>query len=151
MGTLSQRQTITCDPGAILLTIVLGVCFGLVSSVVWAVVDHVIYAIANPGVAVPFIGLGVYLAVVGGLLLSSVAVVGAAVALAVVDHRLKSSRFVQGGIAGVGAALAGLGLLVNLGPTVVLDGGGTAGILVFVAAAAFALMCIRASAHKYVG
>ncbi|TFC54527.1 MULTISPECIES: hypothetical protein [unclassified Cryobacterium] len=132
------------------MTMVLGVCFGLVSSVVWAVVGHVINANANPGLAAPFIGLELYLAVVGGLLLSSVAVVGAAVALAIADHHLKSSRLVQGGIAGVGAALAGLGLLVYLGPTIVLDGGGAAGILVFVAAASCGLMCIRASAHKFV-
>ena len=129
---------------------VLGVCLGLVSSVLWAVGAHVIYAVANPRLASPFIGLELYFAVLGGLLLSSVAVVGAAVALALADHRLESSRYVQGVIGGVGAALAGLGLFVYLGPTVVLDGGAVAGILAFVAAASFGLMCIRASAHKSV-
>ena len=150
MGTLSQRQTATCDPGAVLLTMVLGVGFGLVSSVLWAVVGRVIYANSNPSVALPFFGLELYIAVVGGLLLSSVAVVGAAVALAVADHRLTFSRFVQGGIAGTGAALAALGLLVYLGPTIVLDGGGAASLLAAVAASSCGLMWIRASAHKIV-
>jgi hypothetical protein len=147
MGTLSQRQTTTCNPGAVLLTMVLGVCFGIVSSAIWAVFTHVIYAIANPGVASPFIGLELYIAVAGGLLLSSVAVVGAAVALSLIGHRLELSRFAQGGIAGAGAALAGLGLFIFLGSTIVLDGREIAGILAFVVAASFALMCVRASAH----
>jgi hypothetical protein len=146
----SKRQTTACDPGAVLSTMVRGVGLGLVSSVVWTVVGHVIYATANPSVAMPYIGLELYIAVVGGLLLSSVAVVGAAVALAIADHSLKASRFVQGGIAGVGAALAGLGLFVYLGPTMALDGGAAAGIIVFVAAASCGLMCFRASAHKLV-
>jgi hypothetical protein len=129
---------------------VLGVGVGLVSSAVWAVVGHVFYATANPSMAAPYIGLELYVAVVGGLLLSSVAVVGAAVALAIADHSLKASLFVQGGIAGVGAALTGLGLFVYLGPTMALNGGAAAGIIVFVAAASCGLMCIRASAHKLV-
>lgn len=150
METLSQQQVATCNPGAVVATMVFGVCFGLVSAAAWAVGGHVIHVIANPRVASPFIGLELYIAVVGGLLLSSVAVVGGAVALAIVDHRLESSRFVQGVIAGVGAALAGLGLFVYFGPTIVLDGGEVAGTLAFVAAASFGLICIRASAHKSV-
>ena len=148
MGTPGQRPKTTCSPGAVALTMVLGVCLGLASSMVWAVGQHVIYAIANPRVASPFIGLELYITVVGGLLLSSVAVVGAAVALAITDHRLYLSRYAQGGIAGVGAALAGLGLFVSLGPTVALGGGSIAGILAFVAAASFGLMCSRAEAHR---
>lgn len=150
METLGQRQLATCNPGAVILTMVLGVCFGLVSAAAWAVGVHVIHVIANPRVASPFIGLELYIAVVGGLLLGSVAVVGGAVALAMVDQRLETSRFVQGVIASVGAALAGLGLFVYLGPTIVFDGGEIAGTLAFVAAASFGLICIRASAHKSV-
>ena len=150
MGTLSQRQTATCNPGAVVFTMALGVCLGLVSSAVWAVGAHLIYAFANPSLASPSIVLELYVATVGGLLLSLVAVVGATVALASTDHRLQSSRFVQGSIAGVGAAHSGLGLFVLLGPTVVLDRGEIAGMLAFVAASSFGLMCIRASAHRSV-
>lgn len=150
METISHREATTCNPGAVIFTMALGVCLGLVSSAVWAVGAHLIYAFANPSVASPSIVLELYVATVGGLLLSLVAVVGATVALAITDHRLESSRFVQGGIAGVGSTLAGLGLFVYLGPTVVLDGGGVAVILALVAAASFGLICIRASVHKSV-
>ena len=75
MGTLSQRQATTCNPGAVVFTMVLGVCLGLISSVVWAVGEHIIYALANPGMASQSIGLELYVATVGGLLLSVVAVV----------------------------------------------------------------------------
>jgi hypothetical protein len=150
METVTLRQATRCNLGAVVLTMMLGVCFSLFASAVWAVGHHVIYAAANPRVAAPFLGLELYIAVVGGLLLSSVAVVGGAVALAVTDHRLVSSRFVQGVIAGVGAALGGLGLFIYLGPTIVFDGGEIAGILAFVAAASFGLMCVRASAHRVV-
>jgi hypothetical protein len=129
---------------------VLGVCFGLAASAVWTVVQHGIHAVTNPRVASPFLGLELYTAVVGGLVLSAVAVAGAAITLAITDHRLESSRFVQGGIAGSGAALAVLGLFVYLGPALALDGGGIAGALAFVAASSFGLMCIRASTHKSV-
>ena len=52
-----------------------GVCLGLISSVVWAVGVRIIYAMDKPSVASPSIGLELYVATVGGLLLSVVAVV----------------------------------------------------------------------------
>lgn len=91
--------------------------------------------------------LELYFGAVGGLLLSLTAVVGASVALAVADHRLRSTRFVQGGIAGLGAALSALDLFAILGQTVVLTAGALAGILAFIAASSFGLMCIRARPH----
>ena len=60
------------------------------------------------------------------------------------------SRFVQGSVAGVGAALSGLGLFVFLGPAIILDSREIAGMLAFVATSSFGLVCIRASAHRFV-
>jgi hypothetical protein len=104
-------------------------------------------AVAHPEVAAAVLELELYFGAVGGLLLSLTAVVGASVALAVADHRLRSTRFVQGSIAGLGAALSALDLFAILGQTVVLTAGAPAGILAFIAASSFGLMCIRARPH----
>ena len=48
------------QPGSVVFTMVLGVCLGLISSVVWAVGTRIIYAMANPSVASPSVGLELY-------------------------------------------------------------------------------------------
>lgn len=114
MGTRSERETTICNPGAVVFTMVLGVFLGVISSVVLAVGAHAFYAIANPGVASPSLVFELVITTFGGVLFSLAAIVGAAVALGLTDHRLRYSRTVQGGIAGIGAGLAGLGMFAYL-------------------------------------
>ena len=147
MGTLSEREPTSCNPGAVVSTMGLGVAFGVLSSILLAVGAHVLNAIANPGVASPSIEFELILTSFIGLLFSLAAAVGAAVALGLTDHRLHYSRFVQGGIAAFGAVISGLGIFVFLGQTATLQPVGVAGVLSFVAVAAFGLMCARAKAH----
>ena len=147
MGTLSENETTSCNPGAVVFTMVLGVLLGLGSSIVLAVGAHVLQAIDNPGVAAPSIVFELIITTFIGLLFSLAATVGAAVALGLTDHRLRYSRFLQGGIAGLGAVGAGLGVFALLGQTATLHPAGVAGILAFVAVSAFGLMCARANAH----
>lgn len=147
MGALSERETTNCNLGAVAFTMVLGVFLGVLSSVVLAVGSHVFHAIANPGVASPSLVFELILTSVGGLLFSLAAVVGAAVALAATDLRSQNSRFVQGGIAGIGAVLAGLGVIAFLGQTATFGLPGAASLLAFVAVSAFGLMCARAKAY----
>lgn len=147
MGILRRRASANCNPKAIMTTMVLGICIGLGSSVALAIGFHVLQAVARPGAAAPALQSELLFSTVGGLLFSLVAIAGASLALAIADHRLRSSRFLQGGIAGIGAVLAGLGLFAFLGQTLTLSTGGVAGILALVAASSFGLMCIRSRAH----
>ena len=147
MGTRRERATTICNPGAVVFTMVLGVLLGVISSVVLAVGAHVFHAITNLGVASPSLVSELIFTTVGGVLFSLAAIVGATVALGLTDRRLRYSRFVQGGIAGIGAGLAGLGVFAFLGQTATLYPGGVAGLLAVVAATAFGLMCARANAH----
>ena len=147
MGALSERETTTCNPGAVVLTMVLGIFIGVISSIVLAVGGHALNAMANPGVASPSIVSELILTTFIGLLFSLAATAGAAVALGIADHRLRYSRFVQGGIAGLGAVVSGLGIFALLGQTATLYPVGVAGVLAFVAVSAFGLMCARANAH----
>ena len=147
MGTVSERETTFCNPGAVAVTMVLGLVLGVISSVVLAVGAHALHIIANPGVASSSLVLELIFATVGGLLFSLAALVGAAVALGLTDHRLRYSRFVQGGIAGIGAGLAGLGMFAFIGQTATLYPVGVAGLLAFVMVSAFGLMSARSNTH----
>jgi hypothetical protein len=70
-------------------------------------------------------------------------VAGAAIALGIYDHRLRRPRFLQAGIAGLGAVGSVLALLAYFGPAVTVGGG----FVPFVAISAFALMWFRSTAH----
>ena len=83
----------------------------------------------------------------GALLFSLAAVAGAWVALAIFDHRLRRSRVVQAGLAGLGAVGSALALLAYFGPAVTLGGG----FLAFIGISAFALMWLRTTAHRRIG
>jgi hypothetical protein len=146
MGTLTAPEPMVCNPGAIIGTMARGVLVGVVSAVVLTVASHAYSAVTEPEVATPVLGLELYVGTLLGLLLSVSAVAGAAVALVVVDRRLRWNRFAQGGVAGVGAALAGWGVFASLGPTIVVSGTGM-GTLAFSAAAAFGVMVLRARTH----
>lgn len=147
MGARSERVTTICNPGAVVVTMVLGVFLGVISSVLLAVGSHVHQAIANPGVAAPSLAFELIVTAAGGVLFSLAAIVGATVALGFTDHRLRYSRYVQGSIAGIGAGLAGLGMFAFLGRTATLYPVGIAGLLALVAVTAFGLMCARVNAH----
>lgn len=147
MGTLTEREARTCNFGAVVLTMALGVFLGVISWIVLAVGGHAFRAMANPGVASPSIIFELILTTSVGLFFSLAATIGAAVALGLTDPRLRYSRFVQGGIAAFGAVISGLGIFVLLVQTATLQPVGVAGVLAFVAVSAFGLMCARTNAH----
>ncbi|TFC94476.1 MULTISPECIES: hypothetical protein [Cryobacterium] len=151
MGRLSRQDVAACKPGAVAFTMSLGVFLGVASAAALATGTHLTAALANPHITTQSLMVELMLSTFGGLVFSSAAVVGASLALWIIDHRLQRPRVVQGIIVGIGAALPGLGLFAYLGQTATVGFGGAAGVLAFVAVASFTLMYIRASAHTSSG
>ena len=146
MGTLGGHETARCNPGAVVLTMTLGMCVGLATSTMLTIGSHVLGAVSHPDVAAPVLGLELYFSTLGGLVISLAAVAGATIALAIA-YRRWPSRLGQGVVAGIGASSAVLALLAFRGPAIIPDAGAVVGILACVAASAFCLTCIRARAH----
>jgi hypothetical protein len=146
MGTLGGQEIARCNPGAVAITMVLGMCVGLATSTLLTIGSHVFEAVSHPDVAAPVLGLELYFSTLGGLLISTAAVAGATIALAI-TYRWWSSRLGQGAVAGIGASIAVLALLAFRGPAIIPDAGAVVGILACVGASAFGLTCIRARAH----
>ncbi|TFB59978.1 hypothetical protein E3O47_14210 [Cryobacterium sp. TMT2-17-1] len=151
MGRLNRQDAAVCNPEAVVFTMLLRVILGVASAAALATGAHLVAALAHPQVAAPSLMVELMLSTFGGLVFSLAAVVGASLALWIIDHRLQRPRVVQGVIAGIGAVLPGLGLFAFLGQTATVGFGGAASILAFVAVASFTLMYIRSNAHTSSG
>lgn len=139
-----------CNGGAIALTFGFGVLLGGVAGILIAIGSYFVSELTrNNAIASPSLLMSVMFSATGGTFFGFVAAIGAAVALLVADFRLKRSRLVQALIAGIGATLPCIGLLVymeQLGTTV--DYAGSIWIFLLVFASAYGLMAIRAGKHK---
>lgn len=154
MGALSERDRrnrdrFACDPEAIAVTMLLGLTIGVTGSVAVALGSHLLYPLTHPGVAQPALWLEVYVSTLFGLLFSLAGVLGAAGAVAVAGRRLRATRSRQAAVAAAGAVLAVVVAVASVSPafTIAADGFAATISLVLVAASAFGLMLIRASAH----
>ena len=127
---LNRHDAAVYDPGAVIFTMLLGVCLGAASAGVFAIGSHLAAAPANPQAAAPPLMIELMISTFGGLLFSLAALFGASLALAIFDHRLQTSRVAQGTIAGIGAVLSGIGLFDYLGQSAAIGFGGIVGVLV---------------------
>ncbi len=147
VSTLNRQNAAVCDPGSVILTMLLGVCLGVASAAVYAIGSHLAVALANPWAAAPPLMVELLFSTFTGLLFSLAALVGASLALGIFDHRLQTSRVAQGIIAGIGTVLPGLGLFAYFGQSAAIGFGGIVGVLTFIAGASFTLMYVRSRAH----
>ena len=137
-----------CKPGAVAGTFSMGIALGPVAGAVIAIGSYVLHGLFSPNDFQQTLMVSVMFCVFGGIVFGFVSSVGAALALLIVDWRLRRSRFVQGAIAGAGALVPAIGLFVYIGQYA--TGGFQAAplLLAVVFTCAFALMVFRAKKHR---
>lgn len=137
-----------CKPGAVAGTFSMGIALGPVVGAVIAIGSSFLHGLFSPNDFQQTLMVSVMFCVFGGILFGFVSSVGAALALLIVDWRLRRSRFVQGAIAGAGALVPAIGLFVYIGQYA--TGGFQAAplLLAVVFTCAFALVVFRAKKHR---
>lgn len=139
-----------CSVGDIVLTFALGVLLGATAGVVLAVGSHFIHEFTTSNaIATQSLLVSIVMSAIGGTLFGFIAAIGAVVALLVGDFRLNRSRWAQALIAGIGATLPSIALVVFIEQQgAMVDYMGTIWVFALVFISAFALMMIRAANHK---
>ncbi|WP_134426019.1 hypothetical protein [Cryobacterium sp. TmT3-12] len=126
----------------------MGIALGPVAGAVIAIGSYVLHDLFSTNGYQQTLMVSVMFCVFGGILFGFVSSVGAALALLIVDWRLRRSRFVQGAVAAAGAVVPAIGLFVYIGQN---GTGGFQAALLWLAViftSAFALMVFRAKKHR---
>ena len=137
-----------CKPGAVAGTFSMGIALGPVAGAAIAIGSYFLHGLFSPNDFQQTLMVSVMFCVFGGIVFGFVSSVGAALALLIVDWRLRRPRFVQGAIAGSGAVVPAIGLFVYIGQY------GTGGFqtallcLSVIFVCPFALMVLRAKKHR---
>lgn len=137
-----------CKPGAVAGTLSMGIALGAVSGAVIAIVSHVAQEQSTSSAASQSLMASLMFTVFGGIVFGLASGIGAALALLVVDSRLRRSRFVQGAVAGVGALVPAIGVLLYIAQTASVDVLGIIPLFAFIFISAFALMVLRSKKHR---
>jgi len=136
-----------CNAGAVAGTFLMGIALGPVSGAVIAIVSHVVHELSRGSAASLSLVVSLMFTVFGGIVIGVASSVGAALALWVVDSRLRRPWFVQGTIAGVGALVPAIGVYLYVTQTATGNAPATIPLFAFIFAIAFALMVLRSKKH----